>query len=602
MDTAAFSSDLFDVLSRDLGFRTASDELRFDPKSIIDPFRTDLGYIRRAAFLTSCLKKTEVESDPYAESRALLSFLQANYTCKAWSLGVGHDPAIGFALEYARVMLRDWFEPQCGTQLVVNMASIEQAARFGPGVSLGMGRRPTQLYFKLGDSPMTAGTDFVRSWYEVSVRHNPLCEAAEMARKARHGPIDLTPVGSLSLQPKSYLTRRVCVTEPTCNTFFQLGLGEVMHRVLKQHTGIDFTVQPARNSMLAKWGSEYGIYATMDLKQCSDYIATGMVAYMFPRSVVQWVNALRTSDVNLKPYGLGDMNLGMVSTMGNGYTFALQTALLTAVLFGVYKTLDIPIERPCGADLGNFGVFGDDIVVDHEAFNLMAKCCEVLGLVVNRDKSFASGPFRESCGSDYFQGQNVRGVYFKRYPRRNDLYSIFNRSAIWSARFGIPLPNTLRFVHSCLAQKAMQWVPPDEGITSGLVSPYPPEGIPFKEGNWHYASDIPIVSKLRVEPWEVIAGTSNVYYDERGIERWLRSLTLVTGYESLNEPAMLKTLLYGALRRGTLSTRISDSVHYRTVARQSPRWGWSSEPLLANLSTEERDRWDRSLIPFQQIG
>ena len=55
-------------------------------------------------------------------------------------------------------------------------------------------------------------------------------------------------------------------------------------------------------------------------------------------------------------------------------------------------------------------MYGDDIVVPQNAALLVIERLRDLGFSTNRDKTFVTGPFRESCGRDWFQGQDVRPV------------------------------------------------------------------------------------------------------------------------------------------------------------------------------------------------
>lgn len=55
-------------------------------------------------------------------------------------------------------------------------------------------------------------------------------------------------------------------------------------------------------------------------------------------------------------------------------------------------------------------VFGDDIIIESQHVNAVMEVLEAVGLSVNRDKSFWEGPFRESCGHDYFKGRLVTPI------------------------------------------------------------------------------------------------------------------------------------------------------------------------------------------------
>lgn len=590
MDSSAFSTVLFDKLCSDLGFHHIDSEARFDPSYQLR--WNDLGpdEFARAALLRSIFKKSEVEVSHDAAELTMLSFLEANQACAEWEIPKDPKLSVGFSIAYARDALKNWFEPQCGTELELTMASIEREARFGPGASLGHGKVPHLFYFKVGDAPMFAASEYVRSWYNLSVQHNPLCEAAELARNAKHGPIQLAEFGNLTMVPKSHSKMRIVVTEPSANTYFQLGAGKVIERVLDKRTSTNLSTQPFFNAKMAEVGSRNGSYATVDMKQCSDYIALPLVKYMFPKSVTQWVNTLRTPAVKADGYGI--IRLNMASTMGNGFTFPLQTALLLGVVYGVYKTLDIPFE-PCTIDgLGTYGVFGDDVVVLRESFPLFVQTVEALGMIVNKDKSFCDGAFRESCGHDYFDGREVRGVYIRKYETPQDFISIFNRLIMWSSRHTCHLTETLSFLKEVIGDN-FSLVPPDESVDSGIMCPLPSE-YPNEEGLWSYTCFIPAPSSFQVEPWEEYEGLCSSQLRKGKWKRFIRAVESYCG-GVINQPALLKALLYGGLRRGKLIFKANKPIRYRKVVKVTPRWGYTENPLCAEMRPETLVFWMNTL-------
>jgi hypothetical protein len=187
---------------------------------------------------------------------------------------------------------------------------------------------------------------------------------------------------------------------------------------------------------------------------------------MFPKHVVSLLEMSRSRFTTLP--GGAEVELHMVSSMGNAYTFPLQTLLFSSLVYGVYRALSINLERPYRQSLGNFAVFGDDIIVVRKAYNLVCRMLSICGFSVNVDKSFNEGYFRESCGRDYWCGDNVRGVYIKTLKHISDRYSAINRLNAWSAQWGIPLPRTIRFLMEGLR---MLPVPFDEMDVAGIKVP-----------------------------------------------------------------------------------------------------------------------------------
>lgn len=568
------SRALFRTLLADLDIRVDAMDNPFDPFPYGRPAASEVGCsdFRKHSLICSAFKKFKDEIDAGAGAVAIDNFLQANKACEEYVYPTDvSDPALGYALTYSRLYLRDWLEPTCRRYL--NPSAIRQAARFGPGASQGKRTLGTNLYFKVGVGQLTFSNPQLYEDFVEDCSWNPTCHMAEEARHKIAGE-QLIEYGRLETVRKSYYTDRTILIEPSLNTYYQLGAGEVLEEALRSYTGIDFRVQPERNARLACQGSLDGMYATVDLKQCSDYQSLAMIRAHCPKSLVRTVERYRT------PYAAvsGDkvVPLWMVSTMGNGFTFPLQTIILTSVVLGVYKTLDLPIRRPSLVCDGNYGVFGDDIVCLTEAYPLLLKCLTALGYVVNEGKSYAAGPFRESCGSDWYEGVNVRGVYIRTLKTEQDLFSAVNRLAAWSATSGITLPRTLALLMSWL-RRPIPFIPPDCQDTSGIKVAYPPQGSRLdRNGAVKYVYHRPLPRLLDHNP------------APGKMKKFITSLTDLR--VPLNENALLKCALGGHMRSGRFSVR-SRSTRYVISSDCSPNWGFVASGPLAAMSEAAKGRW-----------
>lgn len=197
----------------------------------------------------------------------------------------------------------------------------------------------------------------------------------------------VVPGGKHTTVPKSALTDRNIETQPLLNLFGQLGLGMMIRRRLLA-IGIDLDHGQHRNRELARLGSLYGVYATLDLKNASDTIATELVRQLLPERWFHALTLVRTTSVKIQKE---TRTLQRFSAMGNGFTFELETLIFYA------------IARACSPK-GQVCVFGDDIVLPTGAAGKAARFLPLFGFTVNSKKSFSTGPFRESCGADWFEG------------------------------------------------------------------------------------------------------------------------------------------------------------------------------------------------------
>ena len=142
--------------------------------------------------------------------------------------------------------------------------------------------------------------------------------------------------------------------------------------------------------------------ATIDLSNASDTVAYQLVKLVLPPDWFELLISLRApfTDMDGKR-----VRLEKFSSMGNGFTFALET-LLFWTLCDTVSNGEAQVLR----------VFGDDIIVDTAHAKACVKALEFFGFTPNAKKTFLEGPFRESCGGDYFNGVSVRAVYVKNLP------------------------------------------------------------------------------------------------------------------------------------------------------------------------------------------
>lgn len=207
----------------------------------------------------------------------------------------------------------------------------------------------------------------------------------------------------LGMVPKNALTFRTTVTEPGLNMPAQLELGKAIRRALRRY-GLDLKYGQERNQYLAQLGSINNEEATVDIENASNTVAI-MAVYLALYHSKDWFDMLDafrspTISVESEPYCLE-----MFSSMGNGFTFELETLIFYAISLVTCEDLGLNCE--------NVSVYGDDIIIPSEAYTSLVENLSFYGFAVNDKKSFCSGPFRESCGKDYFFGTNIRPFYKK---------------------------------------------------------------------------------------------------------------------------------------------------------------------------------------------
>jgi hypothetical protein len=220
--------------------------------------------------------------------------------------------------------------------------------------------------------------------------------------------VDIHP-GKLQFVPKSALTYRSIVVEPQLNSMYQLGVCDFLADKLRR-AGVDISDQTL-NQRLAREGSLTNELATLDLSSASDTISIELVASLLPVDWFIFLSSLRSSEVTYKGQTI---KLEKFSSMGNGFTFPLETIIFYSLAFACCETGEV------------VSCYGDDLIVPSNRYPLLCKVLTSAGFSVNMKKSYVEGPFRESCGKDYLLGTDIRPFFFKELVSCRTIFSFHN--------------------------------------------------------------------------------------------------------------------------------------------------------------------------------
>ena len=219
-----------------------------------------------------------------------------------------------------------------------------------------------------------------------------------------------TPVKVVSV-PKTQKTPRIIAIEPTCMMFMQKALQKRFYEEVERdyllNAFIGFTDQTP-NQELAREGSLSGDLATLDLSEASDRVNCLHVADLFRHTpeLLEAVMACRSTKADVQG---NVINLAKYASMGSALTFPIEAMLFLCLIFiGIERELKRPLtRRDLYGYVGKVRVFGDDIVVPIDCVDSVIGVLESFGMKVNRNKSFWTGRFRESCGKEYYAGHDV---------------------------------------------------------------------------------------------------------------------------------------------------------------------------------------------------
>lgn len=557
------AGDLSSVLKSDL------DASGWDGSVEPYPGITPLQYAKMSLFNSIVKKFHNDKTDEIRDKLALDLFLNVNESCREFVFDVANQTtseAIAFG-EAKDFLYRFFYRNDSDGDQLLTLRKISEG--FGVGNGANIGAESTSFYSKVANGMMSATSEDLHDLYVQATSFDPIWKRTEITRQQKYGH-NVVKNSRLSFVPKSAKISRTICTEPVLNMLFQKGIASLLERELRISLGIDLSTQPDKNRELCRIGSETGKYGTIDLRSASDSMSLTLVHEFFPPAVTRWLMRTRCASASLPGGRLVDLH--MVSSMGNAFTFPLQTLFFSALVYGAYRVHGIPMDYPKGVRLGNFAVFGDDIIVDRRVYNTVVRLLSLSGFTVNVDKSFNTGLFRESCGHDYYCGYNVRGVYIQKLRNVCDCYSAINRLNRWSARHGVFLPNTVQYLSH---GRRFLPVPYDEDDACGIKVPSSMlrEKVvsKFTGGlRYQFSLQLPITVQLP-DSDSVEEMTRNRL--KRHFPKW-----------SYNHDGLLLAMLHGSIRRGSLGIRAVANPKTVIRTRYSSRWDY-----ITSARGESRD-------------
>lgn len=244
----------------------------------------------------------------------------------------------------------------------------------------------------------------------------------------------------ISFVPKDAKKHRTIGVEPHLNIYAQLGVGAFMRRRFKPW--IDLKVGQERNRLLASRAQKgvdgIGGLATIDFSSASDTISRGVVDFLLPHEWTDLLDKVRSHRfiMNGEEY-----TFEKHSSMGNGYTFELESIIFYSLAHAVVYD---------GKYTGRSSIvssYGDDVILPQSYAAAFIDVAEYCGFTVNKEKSFLSGSFFESCGHDYFDGVNVRPALWRK----------FNPSTVFKVHNDVRRMASLPFLSPYQKQRCEAW-------------------------------------------------------------------------------------------------------------------------------------------------
>jgi hypothetical protein len=232
-----------------------------------------------------------------------------------------------------------------------SVAGMLDRCRFGPGATFSLSGAEASVRRKTSALDVTASA---APFAKVLFEEDPL--RAEQVLGLRPdgpfcyvGPLTRVRGNRVTVVPKNAKTDRVIAIEPSLNMELQLGAGAFLRERLKEFCKLDLTDQ-SQNQKLAAVAHIRGL-ATVDLSSASDSISSELVWDLLPYDLADYLDRLRS-----RTYQIDDKWHASArwSSMGNGYTFELETLIFWAL------SSSISVWSR---------VYGDDIIVPSQTFH-----------------------------------------------------------------------------------------------------------------------------------------------------------------------------------------------------------------------------------------
>nr|URG16509.1 MAG: RNA dependent RNA polymerase [Leviviridae sp.] len=244
-------------------------------------------------------------------------------------------------------------------------------------------------------------------------------DVEELIGNVKMVPEDQEKPVRVILVPKTLKSPRVIAAEPVCMQYTQQAVSSLIIETIENDDitagHVNFTCQ-AINRQLAIASSLTGLRATLDLKEASDRVSFQWALRMF-NSVPDLRDAIDACRSRRAKLPGGDLiNLQKFASMGSALCFPIEAMyFFTIVVLALIERAELPvtISNICSVSRDVY-VYGDDLIVPTDAVLSVIEMLQLYGCKVNSNKSFWNGKFRESCGMDAYNGEEVTPTYLRR--------------------------------------------------------------------------------------------------------------------------------------------------------------------------------------------
>jgi hypothetical protein len=216
-------------------------------------------------------------------------------------------------------------------------------------------------------------------------------------------------------RPKNALKHRIISAEPVWLSWLQQDLKEAVYDYVERNPKmLTWFSNQEESRRLALAGSVDGSFATFDFSNASDAITVAQVESLYRNTyIVDALLAARSRYARLPRWDL-TIELDKFAPMGSATCFfTMDIIMLSMCEYSIRKSLGRPGRK------GDYVVYGDDVIIRVAAAETFQHVSDALGFTLNSDKSYwkSATPhyYRESCGIEAFDGEDVTPIRYSRF-------------------------------------------------------------------------------------------------------------------------------------------------------------------------------------------
>jgi hypothetical protein len=380
---------------------TVNHDWRARTHAVYESTYRQIGAVRAVRQICFLFYKLEGAHTIDSERRVVDDFISTDRSLPEADADLSMSPTTARALESARLLAH--YVLSCPTPLDL----LDITPGHGPG-AVATGERPWE---KMKFSRHYECIDEVypySDYYFYNYTHlSDHLEDLEGLTTLPHG------TAKVVLVPKDSRGPRLISEEPLEFQWIQQGQKDALVGRLEKHRVtagfVNFTNQEINRELaLLSSSSIVSKYVTVDMKEASDRVSCWLVNQIFPEHIRRCLYASRSEGTVLPTGEL--LRLKKFAPMGSAVCFPVEAFIFWALAVGSLR--HILREKDLTA-LPEVYVYGDDLILYEEDFNVIKPVFNELFLEFNEDKCCTGRFFRESCGMDAFKGECVSPLRIK---------------------------------------------------------------------------------------------------------------------------------------------------------------------------------------------